>query len=120
MTKIIFLIERINYLILQNIITFLIANQCNYPLFDSTSKFNQYQVGRHSFKLNMEYSKHAGTPPSDSRRYRQLVGSLIYLTTTRLNIFYIVQVVSQICFLSMSTLPYWCSSYYLLYSRYTF
>ncbi|CAN0839525.1 Retrovirus-related Pol polyprotein from transposon TNT 1-94 [Linum grandiflorum] len=46
-------------------------------------------------ELNLRLSRDHGDPLPDPRQYRQLVGSLIYLTSTRPDISYAVQVVSQ-------------------------
>ena len=46
-------------------------------------------------EYNCRLNSHDGESLSDVTLYRQLVGSLIYLTVTRLNISYVVHVVSQ-------------------------
>ncbi|XP_021644240.2 uncharacterized mitochondrial protein AtMg00810-like [Hevea brasiliensis] len=46
-------------------------------------------------ELNLKLKRDDGEPISDPTLYRRLVGSLIYLTTTRPDISYVVQVVSQ-------------------------
>lgn len=46
-------------------------------------------------ELNVKYKKDDGEPISDPTLYRRLVGSLIYLTMTRPNLSYAVQIVSQ-------------------------
>ena len=46
-------------------------------------------------EYNCRLNSHDGEPLSDATLYRQLVGSLIYLTVTRLDISYAVHIVSQ-------------------------
>ncbi|XP_068639303.1 uncharacterized mitochondrial protein AtMg00810-like [Aristolochia californica] len=46
-------------------------------------------------EVNVKYRKDEGTLIDDPTIYRRLVGSLIYLTTTRLDISYVVHKVSQ-------------------------
>ena len=48
-----------------------------------------------SIEYNCRLNSHDGESLSDATLYRQLVGSLIYLTVTRLDISYAVHVVSQ-------------------------
>ncbi|XP_016563042.2 uncharacterized mitochondrial protein AtMg00240-like [Capsicum annuum] len=46
-------------------------------------------------EINMKYKEADGEPFSDPTLYRWLVGSLVYLTMTRPDILYAVQVLSQ-------------------------
>ena len=46
-------------------------------------------------EYNCRLNSHDGESLSDATLYRQLVGSLIYLTVTRLDISYAIHVVSQ-------------------------
>ena len=46
-------------------------------------------------EVNVKYHKHYGDPISDPTLYRKLVGSLIYLTSTRPDISYAVNIVIQ-------------------------
>ena len=45
-------------------------------------------------KYNCSLNSHDGESPSDATLYRQIVGSLIYIIVTRLDISYVVHVVS--------------------------
>ncbi|GKV19801.1 hypothetical protein SLEP1_g30019 [Rubroshorea leprosula] len=66
---------------------------------------------------NVKFTPMDGFPLSDPTRYRQLVGSLIYLTTTRSTIAYAVHIVSQFMVAPCSLLHSLCSStlHYSLY-----
>jgi hypothetical protein len=46
-------------------------------------------------ELNMKYHRDEGELLDDPTTYQKLVGSLIYLTITRPNIFYVVHIVSK-------------------------
>lgn len=54
---------------------------------------------------NLKMCTDDGVPLSNPTRYRQVVGSLVYLTTTRPDIAYAVYVVSQ--FVACPTLVHW-------------
>ena len=54
-------------------------------------------------ELNVKLNPIDGEPLSDATLYQQLVGSLIYLTVTRLDLAYAVHLVSQFMFAPRST-----------------
>ena len=56
-------------------------------------------------EVNAKYSSFDGVSLSDPTLYRAIVGSLVYLTNTRLNIAFVVHVVSQ--FVSSPTTVHW-------------
>ena len=64
---------------------------------DMTSRANiiDSKIVDTPIEYNYRLNSHDGESLSDATLYRQLVGSLIYLTITRLNISYAVHVVSQ-------------------------
>jgi hypothetical protein len=45
--------------------------------------------------IHLQLCSTDGTPLEDSSRYRRIVGSLVYLTITRLDIAHAVQILSQ-------------------------
>ena len=49
-----------------------------------------------SLELNVKYRKDHGTPSSEPSVYRKLVGSLIYLIITQLEISHAIKIVSQV------------------------
>ncbi|XP_020525772.1 uncharacterized protein LOC110007664 [Amborella trichopoda] len=61
----------------------------------SSARLNDVKVVGTPMELNVKLSTHVGDPLLQPTMYRKLVGSLIYLIMTRLNIAYVVHVVSQ-------------------------
>ncbi|XP_019053645.1 PREDICTED: uncharacterized protein LOC109114838 [Nelumbo nucifera] len=59
------------------------------------ANLSDYKIVDTPLELNLKPSKDDGSPLEDTTLYRQLVGSLIYLTMTQSSIFYAVQIVSQ-------------------------
>ncbi|GKV02057.1 hypothetical protein SLEP1_g14541 [Rubroshorea leprosula] len=61
----------------------------------SKAKLNDGKSVSTPLEPNVKLTPMDGSPLSDPTRYRQLVGSLVYLTTTRPDITYAVHIVSQ-------------------------
>lgn len=62
-------------------------------------------------ELSVKYNKNSGESVSDPILYSTLVGRLIYLTTTRLNISYAIQIVVQFMSDFTSSSLEYCSSH---------
>ena len=60
---------------------------------------------------NIQFSKDEGEDFVDANKYKRLVGGLIYLTMTRLDITFAVGVVSQLCSLPNSKIGRQCVVY---------
>ena len=70
----------------------------------SRARFTDSKVVDTLVQLNVHLTPTGGKPLSNPSLYRRLVGSLVYLTVTRLDISYIIHQVSQYLSASRSTL----------------
>jgi hypothetical protein len=90
------------------------------------ARLTDYKIVDISIEVNTKYSFSNGLPLTGPTLYRTIVGSLVYLTITRLNIAYVIHVVSQFvaslttCLLGSCSLYFAISSEYSLLESFTF
>jgi hypothetical protein len=83
------------------------------------ARLTDYKIIDISIEVNTKYSFSNGLPLTGPTLYRTIVGSLVYLTITRLNIAYVIHVVSQFVASLTTCLLGSCSLYFAISSEYS-